>query len=718
MTPWEAGDRIGPYELITPVGAGGMGDVWKARDTRLGRLVALKRLRVRTEAFAREARAIAALNHPNICTLHDVGDHYLVMELLDGRPLAGPLEPDDATRIAIQIADALDAAHRRGIVHRDLKPANVMLVDGRPKLLDFGIATLRDPAVIGATMTAEQAVSGTPAYMAPEQAQGLPVDARADIFSFGALLYELLSGRAAFDGSSPLAIVAAVLRDDPAPLATTPPLAEVVRRCLEKSPGRRFQTAAELRLALESASGAARQTASIAVLPFTNLSPDPEHEYFSDGLTEEIISALARVEGLKVIARTSAFAFKGQRVQIRQVAETLGVTTVLEGSVRRAGNRIRVTAQLIQASDGCHLWSERYDRELADVFAVQDEIASAIVLALRARIGGAATTAPALREYTPAVAAYEAFLMARHHVWRHTTESFAQAQRSYEQAIALDPQYGLPYVGIAELLHIRASLRGPAAQEAARGVRPALERALSLDPSLAEAHAWMGIVDSTYDYDWASATRRFEAALTEPVPPRVRHLHAYFRLRLIGRAAEAVAEHLAALQHDPLNLITRVGLVMSLMSAERHDEASAEANRLLELAPEFAANYGLLTVNVAREPLDVALSYAERGYALVPFTAGTAGLLAGLLRRKGDDRRADALLREVEDPGVYGNPVDLALYHLACGEVERAFEYLDRLVDQHHPMLIMVLVGGPYGPLLRVSPRWPAFARRIGLGGP
>ena len=695
-----------------------MGEVWKAQDTRLDRLVAIKRLRERSDTFEREARTIAALNHPSICTLYDIGPDYLVMEYIEGTHLTGPLDPSEALLLAIQVAAALEAAHERGIVHRDLKPANVLVTRGRAKLLDFGIAKLRPAPTRDATMTADAHVTGTPAYMSPEQAQGLATDARSDIFSFGAMLYEALSGRRAFDGPSPLATITAVLRDPPQPLHMPGPLPRIVQRCLEKSPDRRYQTAAELRAALKGVAEPGEMPPSIAVLPFANMSPDPEQEYFSDGLTEEIINALAHVPGLKVIARTSAFAFKGQNQPIGRIAEALGVMSVLEGSVRRAGNRIRVTAQLVQACDSCHLWSERYDRELSDVFTVQDDIASAIVRELRGRL---VASSPSAREYTPKLPAYEAFLMGRHHVWRHTAESLAQGRRCYEEAIAMDPLYALPYVGIAELLHIQASGRGSDAQRAAAGIRPMLEQALALDPSLPEAHAWAGILDSTYDHDWAAAERCFARAMAvEPVPPRTRHINAYFRLRLIGRAEEAVEEHHRALEHDPLSLITRVGLVMSLMSAGRDAEAASEARRLLELAPEFPPTYSLLTLNVATAPLDVALRFAEHLHDRVPLgamVAGSVGLFAGLLRRGGDEARAAELLRTVEDPDVYGNPVDLALYHLACGETDRAFDFMGMLVRQHHPLLMMVVVGGPYGAVLRGAPKWLPFARRVGLPG-
>ena len=360
MTSWTSDLRLGPYELVTPIGTGGMGEVWKARDTRLDRFVAVKRLLSPSPPrFEIEARAIASLNHPHICQIYDVGPDYLVLEYVNGRPLQGPLAADAAVRLARQVANALEAAHAKGILHRDLKPSNVLVTeDGTAKLLDFGVAKLVSTDQ-DATRTQDGTVVGTAAYMSPEQAQGQPIDVRSEVFSFGAVLYELLAGRRAFEGPSTAAVLSAVLRDEPPPFAAPTALDVIVRRCLHKDPARRFPTMTAVRAALdETAVGRpASDQSSIAVLPFANLSADPESEYFGDGLAEEIINLLVQTPGLKVIARTSAFAFKGKQEDIRRIAEILDVAHVLEGSVRKAGNRIRVTAQLISARDGSHLWS-------------------------------------------------------------------------------------------------------------------------------------------------------------------------------------------------------------------------------------------------------------------------------------------------------------------------------------------------------------------------
>ena len=385
------GSKLGPYEILSSIGSGGMGSVYKARDTRLGRTVAIKKVKEQhSERFKQEARSIAALNHPNICQIHDIGDDYLVLEYVEGKPLSSPLPEQEAVRLAIQIATALEEAHQNGIIHRDLKPSNIMVTDkGSVKLLDSGLAKLHEQdASISSLPTADfpatqaGAILGTVAYMSPEQAQGQLADARSDIFSFGLVLYEMLSGRRAFSGDSNFSVMTAIVSKEPASVQASPQLERVVKRCLEKKPAERYQTMAELKAALEKAGkpkvavSSEEPQPSIAVLPFVNMSGDKEQEYFSDGLAEEIINALTKIPELKVVARTSAFAFKGKEQDIRKIGETLNVSTILEGSVRKAANRIRITAQLIKAADGYHLWSERYDREMTDVFAVQDEIAN------------------------------------------------------------------------------------------------------------------------------------------------------------------------------------------------------------------------------------------------------------------------------------------------------------------------------------------------------
>jgi serine/threonine protein kinase len=407
-----AGVRLGPYEILAFLGAGGMGEVYKARDSRLHRIVALKTLPPETVAdadrkrrFLVEAQAASSLNHPNIVTIHDISEQngvcFIAMEYVAGTTLeqantGSGLPIKDAMKYAAEIADALAAAHEAGIIHLDLKPANIMITDdGRAKLLDFGLAKLARPVMAPGIedvtrSTGPAAFLGTPAYMSPEQIEGRTLDCRSDIFSYGLVLYEMFSGQRAFRAETWVSILTAILHDEPRSMrnirATIPPsLEQHVARCLRKDPAQRFQTMRDVKQALAEAASSAMTTAdahSIAVLPFVNLSADKENEYFSDGLAEEIINALTKVPDLKVIARTSAFAFRGKKQDLRAIGDRLRVETILEGSVRRAGNRIRITAQLIKVADESHLWSERYDREMTDIFAIQDDISQAIAKAL------------------------------------------------------------------------------------------------------------------------------------------------------------------------------------------------------------------------------------------------------------------------------------------------------------------------------------------------
>ena len=690
-----------------------MGEVWKARDTRLDRIVAIKQLKgPHTARFQQEARAIAALNHANICTLYDIGPDYLVMEYIEGAPLRGPLPPEAALRFAIQIASALEAAHERGILHRDLKPANVLITKSGAKLLDFGLAKLTADSGTDATQTTEGAVLGTASYMSPEQAQGKALDERSDVFSFGAVLYELLSGQRAFGGNSMAETLSSVLRDEPAPLNS--PASEIVKRCMAKSAAQRFQSAAELKAALERVSAkASGPQPSIAVLPFANMSRDAGDEYFSDGLAEEIINALVKIPGLKVIARTSAFAFKGQNTDIRRIAETLGVAHVLEGSVRRSGNRIRVTAQLIMAADGSHLWSERYDREMADVFEVQDEISAAIAAALRTKLAPQAAGAKA--RYTPKLAAYEALLKARHFHWKVTQESMEQAKQFYEQAIALDPQYALAQAVYSDYLFGRTTVGLSSLREAAPVARALAKRALELDPELPEAHAVLGLIAATHDHDWEEAERQFaQVTAGDAVSP-----HCHFTGGLVqffaGRRKEAVEQLERALQGDPLQTTIRTFTGSCLAAIGRYAEAEEHIRQAINLDPKFfwapcyfAASYA------ARGMFAEALPLAEKAVSLAPWDASSIGLYAGLLVRAGKQDEAKELLQRLGSGEAYGTSLGLAVFHMCCGELDLAADWCEKGIEERNTLLPWWLQGA-FGEPLRASPRWPELAALMNL---
>jgi TolB-like protein/Tfp pilus assembly protein PilF len=711
------GTRLGPYEIVGPLGSGGMGEVYKAIDTRLGRTVAIKFLKGgHTDRFQREAQAIAALNHPHICTLHDVGPDYLVMEYIEGAPLRGPLPPEDAIRLAIQVTGALEAAHAKGITHRDLKPGNILVTHSGVKLLDFGLAKLpeKSAAPSEATLTQTQAgtIAGTVCYMSPEQAQGLPIDGRSDIFSFGSVLHEMLSGQRAFSADTALATMAAIVRDEPRQLDTSPELQRIVTRCLRKAPEDRFQTIAEVTAALEHVPAKpASEHPSIAVLPFANMSADKENEYFSDGLAEEIINELAQVPGLKVTARTSAFAFRGKEQDIRKIAETLNVRTVLEGSVRRSGNRIRVTAQLINAADGYHLWSQRFDREMADVFAMQDEIAAAIAGALQLKL---APRPNAIQRHTPKFQAYEAFLKGRHHLLQTTPDAQSRAHSYFAEAIALDPKYPEPHAELGQLYLLLGVYGLRQSREMMPLARVEANKALDLFPDEPRAQAVLGAVAGFYDYDWKEADERFRRAMAaDPIPSEVRARYATFYLLPVGRLSEAIEQMEKVLEQDPLNALWRSVLSMSSCMAEMHERAIEEARQALEINENmWAAHFFMSQSYLLRGMLAEARAAAEKARQLAPGFAMTVGLLAGILTRVGEAGRAKELLAQLNEGKLKDSaPTGMVLYHLACLEIDVAADWYQRAVEQRQ----LIALLNPLMKPLRLSPRWPALAKMMNL---
>jgi TolB-like protein/predicted Ser/Thr protein kinase len=704
------GSQLGPYEILSLLGEGGMGEVWMARDTRLNRTVAIKRAQPEHIArFAGEARAIAALNHPHICTLYDVGPDYLVMEYVEGLHLRGPMSPERATKLAIQIASALEAAHAKGILHRDLKPANVIVTDTSAKLLDFGIAKVMRPDA-DATLTMTSGVVGTLAYMSPEQAKGEPMDRRSDVFSFGALLYEMVSGRRAFGGNSAADVLAAILRDEPPALPASGPLARVVARCLHKDPADRFANMTEVGAALQEHGASEHEPkSSIAVLPFADMSPAGDFEYFGDGLAEEVINALTRVAGLKVIARTSAFAFKKRSTDVRRIAGTLGVASVLEGSVRKIGERVRVSVQLVRGTDGSPFWSERYDRELTDVFGVQDEIAAAITGALTTTLTG-----PVPSSHTPAPAAYEAYLRGRFYQFSFTAEHQARCRQYYEQAIAADPSYARAHHGLALHYFTLAVFHLMPAHDAMRLARAGDTRALELDPDLPEAHAGLGMVAGLYDYDWDEAGRRFARAMRGPsVSSAIRSTYGSFFLWYTNRLGEAIEQLTRAVKEDPLSATARYRLAMVLMAAHRDDEAVAHLHHALEFDEKFRVALTMLALHHAARDLPAAIAYAEKAMALDPASPFVAAVLGGLLARSGDPAKGLAIRERLQKASeTYGVPLGLMLFHVLVGEIDQAAEWAHKAIDQRTPGILQ-LVRLPFSAPLRASAHWPQLSSRM-----
>jgi serine/threonine-protein kinase len=636
------------------------------------------------------------------------------MEYVDGEILKGPIPVADALRLAGQIAGALAAAHRKGIVHRDLKPANVLVNESGAKLLDFGLAHMNAPMLssditISAALSASAAVVGTLAYMSPEQAHAQPVDARSDVFSFGAVLYEVLSGRRAFSGDTPLATLTAVVNDEPPPMDAPAALARIVSRCLAKRPSDRFQSMAEVATALEKAMVKPRdQHRSIAVLPFANMSRDPDEDYFSDGLAEELINLLAHVPNLKVTARTSSFAFRGKEQDIRRIAEALGVGTILEGSVRRAGSRIRVTAQLINAEDGYHLWSERYDRELTDVFAIQEEIAQAIAGALQVLL----VSNPV--RHTPNFSAYEALLKARHQASTYMPDAHARAEDYCKQAIALDPNYAAPHALLGFTYFFTTTHTGRPMAEVAPLVRHEARRALELDQFETDPHFLLGAVAAAVDYNWLDAAREFQLAMASPsVSAEARWAYASLCLSPFGRFEESTVEMRRAAEKDPLSVIWRGILMGHLVVAGRYDEALEEGRKALDIAQgEIHPHLAMAEAYLALGRINEAAAAAEVAHRNLPQHSMGTGFMAATLIRLGDKERANALLTEMGD-----SPIPLwgrAWYHLLCSEIPEAARWYEKMIDARE-LFAPVYANSLYTRELRASPYWPKLARMMNL---
>jgi eukaryotic-like serine/threonine-protein kinase len=733
-----AGNHLGPYEIVARIGSGATGDVYRARDRRLDRFVAIKVL-ARSDVldgdglarFEREARAIAAVSHPNVVAIFDVGlgeVPFLVTELLDGETLRaavqrGPLPLPRTLALIGQIAAGLDAAHAHGIVHRDLKPENIFVThDDRVKILDFGLAKRIEPfgasdrsdASTTHAQTTGGAVLGTFGYMSPEQACGRAVDHRADIFACGVILFEMLTGQRAFRRESPAETISAILTEPASALAfprdTPPPLQAIVCRCLEKSPADRLPSARDLASAIESIASArdpygARpprspraEVRSIAVLPFANASADPANEYFSDGLADELIVALTKLEGLRVVSRTSSFRYRDRDTDIRGIGRDLGVDAILEGRVRRAGSRLRLAVQLTNAADGCHIWSERYDRELADVFDIQDEMVEAIVAALAPALLPDATHGVQRRRPTENLEAYELYLKGRHFWSQRSPTVMGTAIRCFEQAIELDGRYALAYAGLADCYSILYSYGWTPRDHGQRRALEAVTQALALDVQLPEAHFAKALYVFHFERHWRPARTHFLDAIA--ASPRTAMFEAYAGLFCAAEYAYAEARaHLdRALDLEPHSAV--VHLHAASASCVMGDTAAAErhARRALTLQPEALGPRWPLTIALAiAGRVDDAATTAEELVARsrAPMYLGVLGLAYGLAGRRAEAERLLHELDERQSRGEYIVPLARLAVALGLHDFDTVYTALAMCTDGGAaPSSVIVLVRG------------------------
>lgn len=757
QTTLAPGSQLHHYRIDELIARGGLGVVYRATDVRLKRAVAIKVLRWETirdggrERFIREAEIASALTHPNIVAIYDIGTvgdiDYIAMEYVPGQTVrdvinSGSVGLQLVLDIARQIADALAALHGAGIIHRDVKPTNIVInAAGLVKVLDFGLAkTIFQHAVQSTTgeenvdLTRAGMIMGTFAYMSPEQAHGKVVDSRSDVFSFGAVLYELLTGRAPFTGETDLAVLDAVINVEPTPVHEIAPdipeyVERVVARCLEKDPANRWPGMQDVKAALEqtsttTSSRSARATGSprirtlpsIAVLPFENLSATEDAEYFADGLTDELINALSHLDGLRVVSRTSAFEFKGKAMNIRNVGRQLGVDAVLEGSVRTAGQRLRVTAQLAKVSDGCQLWAGRFDKQMTDVFDIQDEIARTIVETLEIKLKGGAP-APLVKRHTGDLEAYNLYLRGRFHWNKRSAAGFEKARECFEAALARDPAYAPAYAGLADFYISVASWGLERPEVAWPAARMAATAATRIDPSLSEAHIALAAYRSYYEWNWTEGEREFR--LARQLSPADTNVCTQFGTFLIqrGRFDEAAAELQRAAEIDPLSPTVNTCLAGLAYYSRNYDRAIEICRQALDVAPDDIELTGVLGMSAeARGSFAEALDAYQRACSLSQDHPMIAALFIATLAKAGRRQEAQQRLQRLLEQSAdgYVPPIALGWVYTALGDFDAAFAWLDKAADAHDVMLAYLPVGPCYDPL-RSHAQFPRLLERIGV---
>jgi len=733
----------GRYSVLSEIGEGGMATVYRARDLRHDRDVAIKVLRqevaqtVGAERFLQEIRLAAGLSHPHILPVHDSGEAagllFYIMPNVEGQSVrdllddGGPLSVDVAVRIAREVADALDYAHRHGVVHRDIKPDNIMLHEGHAMVADFGIGKAAG-GVEAEALTQTGATIGTPAYMSPEQAAGEAIDGRSDLYSLGCVLYEMLVGEQPFTGPTVQVVIAKRFIQTPADITglregVPRPVARSVQKALARTPIDRFETGTQFAAALaesETPQPTAAQVApekSIAVLPFANLSSDPENEYFADGVTEEILNALSHVAELRVAGRTSSFSFKGKNQNLKVIGEELQVRHVLEGSVRRAGKRVRITAQLIDATDGYHMWSEKYDREIEDVFAVQDEIATAIAAKMKTalKVGAAAKAQRA----TASIEAYEAYLKGRALLYRRG-QSIRAAMEPMERALELDPEYGLAWSGVADTYSL-LGFYGVIAPEVAREkAGEASANALRFAPDIAESHTSRALFAFLFEWNWEESKREFERAL-EINPGYIQGAgwyYFFYQGTLCRRSEAALRGVKECWEKDPLSgyATYMVGVTMALLSRDR--EVLDWCRRTEELDPDAYATRWL------RGWAHLSLGEWDEAIAAVPAALDRAGgaslpwlILGQAHQAKGDLGAARDVYEELlaRSRQTYTSPAVLATLAAAVGNRDAAREHLQEAVRRRDPGIVNAFSGAPELRPLQGLPEFQAILRDIGV---
>jgi serine/threonine protein kinase len=789
------GRTIAHFEVIEKLGEGGMGVVYKARDKHLERFVALKVLQPeavtnpgRRQRFVQEAKAASALNHPNIVHVYDIdeadGSLFIAMEYVTGQTLeqkirSGDLSLPQTLRAAVQIADAVSAAHAAGIVHRDLKPSNIMITEqGLVKVLDFGLAKLLEAdaevietdetrSVRRAAHTEEGAIIGTASYMSPEQAEGKKLDARSDIFSFGAVLYEMVTGKRAFAGATRMATLSAVMRDEPSAVSQITPAApleleRIVQRCLRKEPARRSQNMADVKVQLEeireeSATSASMMSSrpsapepvqprakmwpvaagalvlialiaaaaywwngrssqaidSLAVLPFTNIGADPNTEYLSDGVTESLTNALAQLPNLKVASRDSASRLKD--TEPKRAASALGVRAILTGKVRQQGDSLAISVELVDGNDNSHIWGEHYDRKLSDLVTVQQDITRDIAEKLQRKLSGQ-DRQQAAKRYSPNSAAYQLYLQGRYQAEKFTPEGTRKGIEHFNRAVEADPNFALAYEGLSYTYSVADDLfLSPAdsmlkAKEFAR-------KALELDDTLPEAHMDMATVYFYYEYDWKAAEKEFRRAIE--LKPDFAKAHEYYGwlLNTVGRREEALSESRRAVQLDPMSLETGGQVGFNLYQAHQYDEAIGQLRKNLDLEPNHWFSLWILGMShEAKGEIPAAIAAFKKARSVEPNTPFPISELAHAYAVSGRRNEAEQSLKELTEWSRQGfcPKYYFANVYVGLGDHSQALTLLEKAYEDRSVYMTFLPFDPEMDPL-RSEPRFKELLRKLGL---
>lgn len=771
------GTNLGQYQILAQLGSGGMGEVYRARDLRLGREVAIK---VLPEAlakdpemlnrFEKEARALAAISHPNILAIYDFQTNtdtkFAVMELLEGETLRNRivravLAEEETLKLAVAVIEGLAAAHSRGIIHRDLKPENIFITtEGIVKLLDFGLArvdkvtSLEEEDLLPtrwATETKPGMIMGTIPYMSPEQLRGDKVDSRTDIFSFGCVLYEMLMGRSPFYFVTMAETMAAILRDSPAEMTTSikkksPELYPIVARCLEKNLERRFQSAKDLSLALKLSltsstvwrSGATRPSQaqktqtqksqktqtrrtrskaldSLAIMPFSNASANPDAEYLSDGITESLINLLSQLPKLRVMARSTVFRYKNQEIDPQKVGQELNVRAVLTGRVVQRGDLLNINAELVDVEDGSQLWGERYQRKFHDIFALQDELAEQISEKLRPKLSGEEKKCLAKR-FTDNTEAYQLYLKGRHFWNKRTLDQIKKGVSYFQQAIDLDPRYALAYTGLADSYILLGSYEILSPKDAFLTAKAAATKALEIDDTLAEAHTSLALIKHRYEWDWVGAEKGFRQAIS--LNPNYATAYQWYSTFLVtlGRFDEALQMIKKAQEIDPLSLIINTGLGMVLYYSGHYEEAIIQYHKVIQMDENFAPIYfDLAWFYMHKGKHQEAVEMAEKAF-LLNGEKELANTFTQAYKIGGVNMLLQGWLKSLEQDAKtgYSSAYREATIHLALDNKEMALDALERAYEQRANGMAWIKVD-PTLNTLREDKRFIILLEKMGL---